>query len=455
MGGPRSDYVTGVGDAGSYFTKHLPTNKAVQSVMPGGAPMDPVGLGNLVVGVLNLGVGIYNAVQLKRVNRDVNELRQELAFGLGTVETMLGQQARTLEILLKANREIADALRLLRAEIHEGFTNVNARFDQQEADSFHRLTLELLTVWRRVGEEMIVETIAPDELSRLVAAADKLDSWARVSAAKIQAGHPARQPFLIARALSLRAVADAKLLQSEKLGRVAEARLHDFVPEVAAEARALCSGQTTYHLAFEVPEILAQYAYLRRGLRVAGDLKTDTLEGESRPLPWSDYLEHVGTVLAASPASQEKEKALSSRDDFPLKTIRDYEWFLDLIGEPKTSEFNVHSKDAVTIKELFDVVGAPVGLKVAESAVVHLKQIALPTFRTSLAAAISTEFGWSEPPLLAATVPAPKRESKKEPPPEPTGIRRVAAVFEPTACPRCARQYPKWKKYCEHCQVAL
>lgn len=253
---------------------------------------------------------------------------------------------------------------------------------------------------------------------------------------------------MIGRALALRAVADAKLLQNEKLGRAAEERLRELVGDIELEARQLCADRTTYYLAAEVPEILAQYAYLRRGLRIVGELQPTSVSVESRPLPWADYLEHAAGVLGG--ATDEKEKGVGSREQIQLKTLRDFEWYLELLGEPRNSDLDLHSKDAVSLKELFEVVGAPSSTRLPAASIQSLKALALPEFRRNLSAAIASEFGWAEAPTLSAKIP-----ERTQKPVKMIAAQPAQPAAERSRCPRCERQYPSWKRYCEHCSVAL
>lgn len=78
-------------------------------------------------------------------------------------------------------------------------------------------------------------------------------------------GNPARLPLFTAKALALRAIGDAEI--GLRGNHALESGLQQFARDVSKEAFALCSGRTLYSLSCEVHEVIAQYAYLYRGLR--------------------------------------------------------------------------------------------------------------------------------------------------------------------------------------------
>lgn len=121
-GGSVSDYETFIGSAGTYNTRHIPSGKSVPCVQPTynsmansvqSSGVDMLSIANLAVGVLNLGVGVYNAFKLHKIenklDRNHNRLgsiedkldrnHQQIQSYFGSIEKALKGQQRTLEIL--------------------------------------------------------------------------------------------------------------------------------------------------------------------------------------------------------------------------------------------------------------------------------------------------------------------------------------------------------------------
>jgi len=107
-----------------------------------------VALGGLVpgvalgVGLLNLGVGVYNAVQIRRLGAQVEALHDDVTIGFQRVDETLAWQSHQIARLVAGQTSVHARLEQLRRELREGFDRVEAAVQGAEerriADAYHQ-----------------------------------------------------------------------------------------------------------------------------------------------------------------------------------------------------------------------------------------------------------------------------------------------------------------------------
>jgi len=377
-------------------------HKAVALVGAASAAGDsPMPSPSFLLNIASLGVGLYNAWQLHQVREreadvahDLREVRGLVTRRFAGLEALVQEQGEALRLLLDGQTAVDDRLRRLGEGMAAGFAQVHthllAEAARNELHDFRERLEELLGQYRPVRQALEHgESPDQDDARELLRASRKLDAWLKARTADQTTGAPERAPYLVARGLALRAMADAERFLDKKWPQaLAEQRALREV--VAAEAWELSHNKTLYEIVCVHRPLLEQYAALHVALddEVKGDRRA------ARAATLSDEMDLVGAQLAGLRPR--------SADDSPppgisLRTIGDYRWYVDYAGVDAT-QFDVHSVRAVSASELLGVVGAPAGLQVAEADLEALRTLALPGVRDNLATTLVGVFAWAEKP---------------------------------------------------------
>ncbi len=452
MGGSGADYEVATGPSGTWGTRHLPSGKVIQSVRPGnpGAPgggMDLIGLANVGLNLINLGVGVYNAYQLHKV-RDgleqvsgevragVSSLRQQIDDHLNGVHRGLEAQARMLEILCSSQQGIEDRLDLVRQEMAQGFREMVAVIDDQAAQRRQEEFFERVRALEREYRAFSLFLQNPEAKKELAVAAEGVErsassllSWAESQLSRVERGSPARLPLNVACVFATRARGDALHVRGGHWRSVADQEMADLEHRISQEAFQLVDESTLWSIGVSYVDIIAQYAMLLRGIRRGRDIEA-LGEGRLLPVPedayWDDGLESLRMAVVEE-REAEKAEVLRGTDAIPLRTIKDYQWFVRFRGLDAET-YDVHQNTEVGANQVFASLGHPSpgeGVLLA-GGLDAVRQIAIPGYREKVVERLVREFGWAKrpaiaeskdarvptnsPPQIASTSPTAKRE---------------------------------------------
>jgi len=408
-GGDPSNYEVFVGKAGTWCTRHIESNQSVQSVQPsinlGGNVPQP---GSFTLGVLNLGVGIYNAFKLHQIHDELTEQHQEVQVGLANIHNTLNAQYRILELLVSNQNSFSHRLDILRQEIHFGFQKVLEGIQDIEAhrrrEDFEIRTFKVLRAYEWLGDL----PSSPTGAERLIDRAEELEAWLRSQLNRIQEGRAERLPLLAILCFSVRAKVDAFEAKGDGYSNFSIRELNALKAQISKEAYDFCKGRSLYMLGVEMPEILGQYVLLNRGIQKSISLQTNTITKDptdelfsQEEVTWDDGLDSLREVFQAS---TENTETLTGKTTIDLKTLADYDWYVRFANENRSS-FNVHSRQSIVLTEILQKIGhpRPNNAVIRKQDLDTLKLFALPDARSKSANLIQSEFQWEQSPQLLYT----------------------------------------------------
>lgn len=413
-GGNLSDYETFVGPAGTYNTRYAPTGDSIPCVQP--TPNDvphcvqPTGLdmlsiANLALGVLNLGVGVYNACKLKKIQKKLDRNYEQVQSYFGSLQKALNDHQRTLEILACNQYDLSQKMHILREEMHTGFEQVVQKIQDTDASrrrrEFYANSYELLTVYERFVDHL------PDlaEAGRLIDRAERLEALLQAELDEIPTGEALRLPLVTALAFSTRAKADAFEALGGKYIESADKALDKLRVQISREAYVFCHQRSLYDLGVQMPEILYQYALLYRGIDKGRQLRLNPeldLIFYPDDLNWNDGLDAFRALfdLAIVDALPDSAK-ITERTKISLKTISDYDWYVRFANEDR-SNFSVHSRPAIQLSEVLKRIGHPRPTEgvICKDDLNALMLFALPESTQQFENYIQQQFQWQERPQL-------------------------------------------------------
>ncbi|OKH53902.1 hypothetical protein NIES2101_09135 [Calothrix sp. HK-06] len=426
-GEDASDYEVVVGRAGTWCTRHRASGETIQSVQPGFDMLNIVSLG---LNILNLGVGIYNATQLRKVKKKLGNIHQEVQSGIEKLENKLERnneevqtafniiheqiqasfnsiksaltvQHRTLELLVSSQNDIAKKMNILREEMRTGFQQVIEEVKDIEAlrkrEEFETRTFKLLKAYERFTY------ILPEltEADQLIERAEDLEAWLRTQLNRIEPGKAERLPLFVALAFSVRAKADAFEAKGGDYTSFAVKEITTLINEICHEADAFCKGLSLYALGVEMPEILYQYVLLYRSLRKGLELQkqpeTQVLFSENQMI-WDDGLEDFRNLFNSN---IEHVEVLEGTKKIALETLQDYDWYIRFAGEDRLS-FSVHSRPSILLSEILLKIGHPnpQNVKIGKNVINTLMDFALPEKNNYISHLIQSEFALETSPLI-------------------------------------------------------
>lgn len=430
-GGGLSDYETFLGKAGTYNTRHIPTGESIPCVQPSGngvtncpqpSGLDMLPVATLAVGVLNLGVGIYNAYKLHKVQEKLDHHHEQIQSYLGSIQGALNGQQRTLEVLVTSQYKLSEKMDILRKEMHSGFEYVVQEIKDVEASrrrrEFYANTHELLEVYERFVDHL------PDlgEADRLIDRAEKLEALLRAELSQVPPGKECRLPLVVALAFSVRAKADAFEAKGGKYSESAEKALKKLQEQICKEAYSLCNHRSLYALGVKIPEIIYQYALLKRGIQKGIELRLNP-ENEFVLYPneinWDDGLDAFRSIFNKtflvdgldalrsvfdknSLAGLKLEERISSSTKISLKTLADYDWYVRFANKNRI-DFDVHSCQSILLSEILKKVGhlSPTDVVIYKHELNSLMLFALPEAATKFEDYLQKEFQWEQRPKLS------------------------------------------------------
>jgi hypothetical protein len=364
---------------------------------------------SFVVGLFDLGVGVHNAVQIRRVGAQVQTLHDNISKRFQRVDESLAWQSHQIARLVAGQASMHARLEQLHHEINAGFDRVEAAVQGAEerriADEYHQKVAVLTIRYRKVYETLAEgATVRASDLPRLLDAGEQLDAWAGAQLKRHRVGDPARLPYLVAQALAVRACADARAVED---GRSSVDRdVGRMVETISQEVFALCDGRDLHWIGVEVPEVITQYVYLARGLVMGQLFASRGTEGEFTPLgePWDDGLGPL-RAIARLPLTDEPGW-------MPLGALRDLEWFARWSGaDPDATDLRgVRAVDLRSVAKALGLPGRPASPTRAQ--VETLLAIALATYREQVLARLMLAFGWAHAPRLIQRAADPAEVSK-------------------------------------------
>ncbi len=436
-GGNASEYEVFVGKAGTWCTRHITSKETIQSVQP---ENDMFGIANLGLNILNLGVGIYNAFQLRKVGKKLDQVHDDIQTGFDKLEDKLNRsheyiqsgfdkledkldrnheyiqscfnsiyhalivQHRTLELLVSNQNNIAKQMDILRKEMHTGFQNVIEEVKDVEArrrrEEFETRTFKVLKAYERFTYLLPELT----EANQLIERAEDLEAWLRSQLNRINLGQPERLPLMVALAFSVRAKADAFEAKEGEYINFAIKEIKLLIDDIRNEVNAFCEGRTLYELGVEMPEIIYQYALLnrslRKGIECQKQIEFESLFSENE-VTWDDSMQELRELFQANP--ENTEIIYSSSYKIALETLTDYDWYIGFSGKDRLT-FSVHSCPSIPLKDILETIGhpAPTTIAIEKTAINKLMSFALPNVKEEVSQLIQSEFQLDKTPLLGS-----------------------------------------------------
>jgi hypothetical protein len=359
----------------------------------------PLGVATLAVGLVNLGVGVYNAYQIGELRHDVRAMQTETRQHFSEIRSLLGVQSRELAVLLQGQVQLAESVEQLRRDMLTGFKSVLGELGDMESrrrgEELQKMSLQAVSTWQVVLDAVVDgERPSAGDLGRLLAATTELDAWAHTLLEAVPAGSPARLPYFVAKALAARAAADGRSIEAGAPSKQGHREIGRLIAEIDTEVRVLADGKTLYGLGVELAPVIAQYVSLRRGLKAGVDrtLAGDVLAAAGGA-PWNDGLADLRLLLSGA------KKAATSGDPalVPLGTLDDLRWYLAWSGsDPATTD--LRTIEDVELSEVLGSLGAnDVAPPEGDDAAFGLLALALPDYRQHAADRLNREFEWSTP----------------------------------------------------------
>ncbi|MHC0064962.1 hypothetical protein ACWATR_19015 [Nostoc sp. UIC 10890] len=385
-GGDASEYEVIEGEAGTWGTRHRASGKTIQSVRPA---IDMFNIANLGLNILNLGVGLYNSVQLHKVknkldrNQDqiqscvekldrnneqvqvvsdkLDRNHEHIQTYLNNIKNALTVQHRTLELLVCNQSKLAQQMNILREEMRTGFQNIVEEVKDLEArsrrDEFQTRTFLLLKTYERFTYTLPKLL----EADPLIQRAEELEAWLRTQLNRIDLGKPERLPLMVALAFSVRAKADAFEAKGGDYTNFATKDIGLLINQLRDEARAFCEGRSLYTLGVEMPEILYQYAFLNRSLCKGYEFQKKVKQVDcefifsEEELKWDDGMQELRELFRPN---IEYTEFLGGNQDIKLNTMADYDWYIGFANQDRLT-FNVHSHPSIKLSHILQRIGHP------------------------------------------------------------------------------------------------
>ncbi|MFH1463165.1 MAG: hypothetical protein ABIO70_02155 [Pseudomonadota bacterium] len=362
----------------------------------------------LGLGLVDVGVGLWTALQVRRVRREVGavaaqvgQVQLELQAGFARMEESLAWQSHQLGILLGGQEVLAGRMDRVLLELRAGFDRLAARLDSDEErrvnEEYHEKVALVVSRYRRLADTLLAQQQpTPGAVGRLVDAAEKLEVWVKQRLPRRPPGDPARLPYLVAQALACRAAADGRAMESGIA--VHDRDIERVMETIREEARALCDGRSLWWIGVRVPHLLAQYACLYRGLAAGNGLALAQAQAGGPPAVleaggWDDGLAPLRALYQAPAVAEPAVVALGS--------LSDLAWYVDWRGlDPDRADLDgVRELDLCEVARSFGAPGRPA--RVDAQVVEAMLAMALPAFKHQVQARLMMAFEWPVPPGIA------------------------------------------------------
>ena len=343
-GGAATDYVVERGVNGGLGTRHVPSNSYLPHVrgpsdIPGMSRVgpDPVGIANLVLNVANLGIGVFNAYQLHKlakstdalredvqaVHHDVRDVHSLMSASVFHLDQLVTHNTALLATVLNQQGQLADAIGVLHADLHDGLGQILDAIDDLESRALTReLEVRLRTMLRYYNVcagELEAGRTAPDaDLRKLVETATAARAWIEGQLERMPMGAPERMPMLTAVALTIHLEGEARSL----LGHASGASVRDrrqLADRLSAEIRAMTDNRRIAELS-SLREWVERYILLRRVMLHTATVVA-TPEGRLLPmyadevLTWDDGLDTVAVLASPTPCEDDTPIELEDLDE--------------------------------------------------------------------------------------------------------------------------------------------
>ncbi|MHC5595507.1 MAG: hypothetical protein ACYTXC_06010 [Nostoc sp.] len=430
-GGEPSDYEVVIGKAGTWCTRHRESRETIQSVQP--ASGDMIQIANLGLNILNLGIGIYNVVQLHKVKNKLDQNqkqiqlisdkldqnheqlqsrfdkidrdKEQIQLCFKSIQSALSAQHRTLELLVCNQYNVTQQMNILREEMRTGFQNIVEEVKDVEArrrrEEFETRTFKLLKTYERFSY-ILPELLEADQL---IERAEDLEAWLRTQLNRIDIGKPERLPLLVALSFSVRAKADAFEAKGGDYTSFANKDITLLINQLHDEAYAFCEGRSLYTLGVEMPEILYQYALLNRSICRGHHLQSQ-VDSEVifsvEEVTWDDGMQELRELFKSN---IEHFEFMSGNQDIKLNTLADYDWYTRFANEDKLT-FSVHSRPSIKLSDILRKIGHPEPQTggIGKTTLNTLMTFALPEQINNISHLIQSEFGLETSPKLLGGV---------------------------------------------------
>lgn len=365
----RSSQVTfvakGAGKVGGAVALHMNG----EHVRAAAAPATPAGL---VLGIANLGVGLYTAYQ-------VTSLRKELRHGFAQVGNVLAFQGEMLSQLLQARVRQEKKLDWIVHQLFQVRGDLRSVVNERRKDEFRLGTEAVLTARDNLLLDVEHDGKASRrELDALFQRSDDLRNYAKARLSDPNLPLLARQPLLVALVHGCIGRVDAHLFED---GPNASAKACQILLECAEtireEVSKLHTDATPWNVYAAIGHQVEVYANLYRSLYLAHE----AIEaGDYSPV--ADSLRPWELVL------DEKDET-EGVEELQLRTVRDYQWFCRAF-ELDPDEFDVSTINRLTRPVLQERLGMSGGGDVSSD---ELRHLLLPETWRDYQERITYEFG--------------------------------------------------------------
>lgn len=356
------------------------------------------------LGLLTIGVGLCNSYQLRKVNQQLSALSDQLSIGFQQVETAFRIQSNQLALLQTGVANLICRIDAINQQIDNGFCNLSEQLRSSEArrlaDEYYERLNKIGIVQAEVHHALSLhETPHPADVRRLADSAHDLAAWTSSQLRNYHAKSIERLPLFVAKSLALRSLADASFLEKGTRSTLAIQRLNELVLEIEREVWNIVDGQTLFVLGCHLPDIIAQYIYLRRGLKLGEHDHGDPNSNPSTELlAWEDGLSTLRSIFIETENlnTNDEEVPLS----VPLATLGDLKWYIEWKqADPEVED--LRGVKAVELGEVAKRLGAStMPLIKSDSDLVLFLAISLPHYADHAIDRLVAEFGWEEKPSL-------------------------------------------------------
>jgi hypothetical protein len=384
-----------------------------------------LGVANLATGLVNLGVGVYNAYQLREVRKQLGvvehkidsladgqqEIKQSLSdlssFSVLTaqrVESTLHDHGVALGLLFQSGENMELRLDQLREELRSGFRDMFAGQLASEARSVRReLDARQAAAVRhyKALQSSLASRCQPSarELASVIDAAVELIAWTDAVRHDEDPHAPSRLPMLAIKASGLRMLFDARALESDGAAVVGRER-REFLEEVASDAAALASDRCVLEIAIDLREILAGYVYLHRSFGAHVEFGFDRDQGTAIPLlapelfAWDDGLSVV---------REAQERANSEARSPQVEVLPDATWLAEW-----ESDYG-GAQNLPTQSDVLQALGLPPISTIDEAEGAEVRRLSVRSGRQDLARRLQRVFGLPHLPRLLPGHPGDHR----------------------------------------------
>lgn len=348
LGGSSDDYSLEIAKNNVLGARHksgafLPSVKAdspsglsgiAESVNPGGGALlvNPtkalagnalngyLGVANLGVGLVNLGVSAWTAYRVhnmskmldtvaggvQRTENKVDKLALFVDHSVQHVEELIQDNTAILGALVEGQGSLAEGIQAVRREMRHGFASIQDLFlsteARREARALEKRMREMQSLYERGSDYLIEEDDPPsDDLSNLINTCVETIAWVDTRLQETSRGAPRRLPFHIAQTLATHLETQARVYR-DGFPAGDKRRKQKVLKKIRRELDYIISNASLHSLAVVQKDLVEQYVFLARSLQ--DPVTTVELpDGEimlfyaDQVLQWDDALEEIRSSL--------------------------------------------------------------------------------------------------------------------------------------------------------------